>query len=61
MKMNPLRDTLTYRELVEVVDQNPYIRIRLDVVEYLIGRTGGVDKLDLEHILTLFKEGYIAE
>lgn len=44
MKMNPLRDTLTYKELVEAIDQNPYIRTRLDVVGYLIGRTGGVDR-----------------
>lgn len=61
MKMNPLRDTLTYKELVEVIDQNPYIKTRLDVVGYLIGRTGGVDKLDFENILTLYREGYIAE
>lgn len=61
MKMNPMRENLTYRELIEVIDRNPYIKTRLDVVEYLIERTGGVDKLDLEHILTLVKEGYIAE
>ena len=61
MKINPLRDTLTYKELVEAIDRNPYIRTRLDMVEYLIGRTGGVDKLDFEHILDLYREGYIAE
>lgn len=61
MKLNPLRETLTYRELIEVVDRNPYIRTRLDVVGYLIGRTGGVDKLDFEHVLQLYKEGYVAE
>lgn len=61
MKMNPMKENLTYRELIEVVDRDPYIRTRLDVVGYLIGRTGGVDKLDFEHILTLYREGYIAE
>ena len=61
MKMNPMKDHLTYREMIEVIDRDPYIKTRLDVIEYLIGRTGGVDKLDFEHILTLFKEGYIAE
>ena len=61
MKMNPMKENLTYRELIEVIDRNPYINTRLDVVKYLIGRTGGVDKLDLDYILTLYKEGYIAE
>ena len=61
MKMNPMKEHLTYRELTEAIDRNPYIRTRLDVVEYLIGRTGGVDKLDFEYILDLYREGYIAE
>lgn len=61
MKLNPMKENLTYRELIEVIDRNPYIRTRLDVVGYLIGRTGGVDKLDFEYILDLYREGYIAE
>lgn len=61
MKMNPMKENLTYRELIEVIDRNPYINTRLDVVGYLIERTGGVDKLDFDYILTLYKEGYIAE
>lgn len=61
MKLNPLRETLTYRELIEVIDRNPYIRTRLDLVGYLIGRTGGVDNLDFQHVLDLCQEGYIAE
>lgn len=61
MKMNPMKERLTYRELTEVIDRNPYIRTRLDVVGYLIERTGGVDKLDFEYILDLYREGYIAE
>lgn len=61
MKMNPMKENLTYRELIEVIDHDPYIKTRLDVVEYLIGRTGGVDKLDFERILDLYREGYIAE
>ena len=61
MKINPMKDHLTYREMIEVVDRDPYIRTRLDVVGYLIGRTGGVDKLDFERILDLYREGYIAE
>ncbi len=61
MKMNPMKENLTYRELIEVIDRDPYIKTRLDVVGYLIGRTGGVDKLDFERILDLYREGYIAE
>lgn len=61
MKLNPLRETLTYKELIEVIDRNPYIRTRMELVGYLIGRTGGVDRLDFEHILNLCSEGYIAE
>lgn len=61
MKINPMKEHLTYRELIEVIDKNPYIRTRFDVVGYLIGRTGGVDKLDFERILELYREGYIAE
>lgn len=61
MKRNPMKENLTYRELIEVIDRNPYIRTRLDVVGYLIGRTGGVDKLDFENILDLYREGYLAE
>nr|DAK69995.1 MAG TPA: hypothetical protein [Caudoviricetes sp.] len=61
MKMNPMKENLTYRELIEVIDRNPYIRTRLDIIAYLIGRTGGVDKLDFERILDLYREGYIAE
>lgn len=61
MKMNPMKENLTYRELIEVIDRNPYIRTRLDLVGYLIGRTGGVDNLDFQRVLDLCQEGYIAE
>ena len=61
MKMNPMKENLTYRELIEVIDRNPYIRTRLDLVGYLIGRTGGVDNLDFQRVLGLCQEGYIAE
>lgn len=61
MKLNSLKETLTYREMIEVIDWNPYIKTRLDLVEYLIGRTGGVDNLDFQRVLDLCHEGYIAE
>ena len=61
MKLNPLRETLTYREMIEVIDRNPYIKNRLDLVGYLIGRTGGIDNLDFQRVLDLCYEGYIAE
>ena len=61
MKLNPLRETLTYREMREVIDRNPYIKTRLDLIGYLIGRTGGVDNLDFQRVLDLCHEGYIAE
>lgn len=56
-----MKDHLTYREMIEVIDRDSYIRTRLDVVAYMIGRTGGVDNLDFERILQLYREGYIAE
>lgn len=61
MKLNPLRETLTYRELIEVVDTHPDIKTRLDVIGYLVSLTGGVDKLDFVHVLQLHIEGYVAE
>lgn len=61
MKINPMKEHLTYKELTEVIDRNPYIRTRLDLVGYLIGRTGGVDNLDFQRVLDLCHEGYIAE
>ena len=61
MKMNPMKDHLTYREMIEVIDRDPYIKTRLDLVAYLVGRTGAVDNLDLDRVLKLYSEGYIAE
>lgn len=54
-------NNLTYRELAELVERNPYIKTRTDAVGYLIGRNGSVDRLDLEYILRLCEEGIIAE
>lgn len=56
-----MKEHLTYKELTEVIDRNPYIRTRLDLVGYLIGKTGGVDNLDFQRVLNLCQEGYIAE
>ena len=61
MKMNPMKDHLTYREIIEVIDRDPYIKTRLDLVAYLIGKTGAVDNLDFERVLEVYREGYIAE
>ena len=61
MKMNPMKDHLTYREIIEVIDRDPYIKTRLDLVAYLVGRTGAVDNLDLDRVLEVYSEGYVAE
>lgn len=57
----PDEKNLTYRELIEVIDRDPYIKTRLDLLAYLIGRTGAVDNLDFERVLEVCREGYIAE
>lgn len=56
-----MKDHLTYREMIEVIDRDLYIKTRLDLVAYLVGRTGAVDNLDLDRVLKLYSEGYIAE
>ena len=51
----------TYEELLAVVERNPYITTRFNVVSYLVGYNGVVTEQDVNNILRLYTEGYVEE
>lgn len=50
---------MTYSELVNLVEKDKHIITKMDVVAYLIGYQGKVDRNDFDNILGLYADGFI--
>ena len=56
-----MKNQMNYEELLAVVERNPYITTRFNVISYLVGYNGVVTEQDVNNILRLYTEGYVEE